>query len=51
MLRAIQEGKTVGEAVEHAASFTEEDMEGFSTNLQLWFRNWTAEGFFQAVIL
>lgn len=50
LLRAIQDGQTVGEAVEHAASFSDGDMDHLSTNLQLWFRNWTAEGFFHAVV-
>lgn len=50
LLKAVQEGKTVGEAVEHAAAFADDDMEHFAANLQMWFRNWTAEGFFEAVI-
>jgi hypothetical protein len=49
LLQAIKDGKTIGEAVEHAASTTDGNMEKLSANLQLWFRNWTAEGFFHSV--
>jgi hypothetical protein len=51
LLQAIRDGQTVGQAVEHAASITDGDMEKLCTNLQLWFRNWTAEGFFHSVEL
>jgi len=49
LLRAIQQGETLGQAVAQAASGTGTDVDQLATNLKLWFRNWTAEGFFQSV--
>ncbi len=51
LLQAIQNGQSLGQAVEHAASVTDDDMDKLAANLKLWFRNWTAEGFFQSVRL
>jgi hypothetical protein len=51
LLRAIGDGQSLGQAVEVAASVTDDDMDKLSANLNLWFRNWTAEGFFQSVKL
>jgi hypothetical protein len=50
LISALQDGTTVGEAVEAAAAATSDGLEELSVNLRLWFRNWTAEGFFQAVV-
>ena len=49
LLRGIKNGQSLGQAVERAASVTDDDIEKLSANLKLWFRNWTAEGFFQSV--
>lgn len=49
LLQAIQSGQTLEQAVQHAASIMDSDMAKFASNLKLWFRNWTAEGFFQSV--
>jgi hypothetical protein len=49
LLRAIKEGRTIGQAIERAASVTDDETETLAANLQLWFRNWTAEGFFQSI--
>ena len=51
LLRAIKNGQSLGQAVERAASVTDDDMDTLTANLKLWFRNWTAEGFFQSVRL
>ncbi len=51
LLQAIKNGQSLGQAVEHAASVTDDDMDKLAANLKLWFRNWTAEGFFQSVRL
>jgi len=49
LLRAIKEGQPIGRAIECAALASNENVEQLASNLRLWFRNWTAEGFFQAV--
>ena len=49
LLQAIQGGQALEQAVQHAASIADSDTEEFTSNLKLWFRNWTAEGFFQLV--
>jgi hypothetical protein len=51
LLAALQEGRSVGEAVASVVPSAEVDLDRLAANLQLWFRNWTAEGFFQAVTL
>lgn len=48
LLQALKSGQTLGQAVEHAASAPEVDWEQLAASLKLWFRNWTAEGFFQS---
>jgi hypothetical protein len=47
LLRAIKEGRNIGEAVQCAALAGNDDVEQLAANLTLWFRNWTAEGFFR----
>ncbi|HWX20409.1 MAG TPA: DNA-binding domain-containing protein [Candidatus Binatia bacterium] len=49
LLHAIKEGQTIGEAVERAAMTGNAEVEQLAADLKLWFRNWTAEGFFQSV--
>lgn len=49
LLKAIQEGETFGGAIERAVTIPGNEVESLAANLQLWFRNWTAEGFFQSV--
>ncbi len=49
LLHVIKEGRTIGEAIERAASTAKANVDQFAAELRLWFRNWTAEGFFQLV--
>ncbi|MBI1177789.1 hypothetical protein GC207_10165 [bacterium] len=51
LLKSIQEGDSFGGAIERAVAIPGNDVESLAANLQLWFRNWTAEGFFQSVRL
>lgn len=51
LLKAIQEGEPFGNAIERAVATAGEDFESLAAKLQMWFRNWTAEGFFQSVRL
>ena len=49
LLLALQENRSIGEAVESIVPASEVNLDELASKLQLWFRNWTAEGFFQAV--
>ncbi len=49
LMRSIQAGEPVGRAIERAADVAEEGDEELAMNLERWFRNWTAEGFFCSV--
>ncbi len=49
LLRAINEGQPIGRAIQSAALASNDNVEQLASNLRLWFRNWTAEGFFRAV--
>jgi hypothetical protein len=49
LLKALQEGRSVGQAIESIAPSGPADLDRLAANLQTWFRNWTAEGFFQSV--
>lgn len=51
LLGSIQAGASMGDAIQRAAAVTGDDLDTFAGNLTLWFRNWTAEGFFQAIEL
>jgi hypothetical protein len=51
LLKALKEGRSVGEAVETVVPLAGPDLDLLAVNLQTWFRNWTAEGFFQSVSL
>lgn len=49
LLSQLVAGRTVGDAIEHAAHFTDDDDESFARNLQEWFRSWTKCGLIVAV--
>lgn len=49
LLAAILAGATVGEAIAAAAGMAGSDDDAFASELQSWFRFWTAEGFFQSL--
>jgi hypothetical protein len=49
LLKALKEGSSVGDALESIVPLVESDVDKLAANLQTWFRNWTAEGFFQTV--
>lgn len=49
LLLAIKDCRTIGEAIKGAALVSELDLDQLAAGLQLWFRNWAAEGFFQGV--
>jgi hypothetical protein len=49
LLEPLVAGKSVGEAVRLTAEAAGGGRERLAADLQLWFRNWTAEGFFQDV--
>ena len=51
LLRAIQGGFPVGRAIERAARASSDSVDQLACNLKLWFRNWTAEGFFRGIRL
>ena len=51
LLRGLKEQRSVGEAIESILPGAETAPDDMATMLQLWFRNWTAEGFFQGVSL
>ncbi|MBI4556735.1 MAG: putative DNA-binding domain-containing protein [Candidatus Hydrogenedentes bacterium] len=49
LLAALQDGETVGESVARAATLCDLDDEPLSRELQLWFRDWTQQQFFEAI--
>ena len=49
LLEAILQGHTVGHAIELAAEGTEDDLDGFASRLNGWFRKWASGGFFESV--
>ncbi len=49
VLRAIQEEQTIGAAIERCALTANAGVDQLAADLKLWFRNWTAEGFFGSV--
>jgi hypothetical protein len=51
LLRAIQGGLPVARAIECAARASGDSVDQLASNLKLWFRNWTAEGFFRGIKL
>jgi hypothetical protein len=51
LLEALSSGQPLGAAIEQASSLAGSDLESFAANLQSWFRDWTAAGFFQSIEL
>ena len=51
LLNALKAGRSVGEAVTMIIPLAENDLDNLAENLKVWFRNWTAEGFFKSVHL
>jgi len=49
LLRALQRGLPLGQGIEHALQASNEELKQLAEDLKLWFRNWTAEGFFRAL--
>ena len=50
LLAAILAGRPVGEAIQRAAE-ADDNVEALSENLNNWFHQWSAAGFFQSVEL
>jgi hypothetical protein len=46
ILKALLAGETVGESISRAIELAGDDTDRLSANLQEWFRDWAAEGFF-----
>jgi hypothetical protein len=51
LLHALVAGERVGVAINRAAESAGPDLERLATNLQAWFHDWAAEGFFRALDL
>lgn len=51
MLVALQEGKSLGEALEAAATHSDLDDESLSNELQQWFHQWINHQFFESITL
>jgi len=49
LLKAFKSGRSVGEALDAVLSLPEVDLGTLPETLKLWFRNWTAEGFFETI--
>lgn len=49
LLRALQAGDSLGVAIEKAAAMNSLEMDALVAELERWFRNWTAEGFFESI--
>jgi hypothetical protein len=49
LLTALKEGCSIGQAVESILPSNGTGLEELASRLQTWFRNWTAEGFFQSI--
>ncbi len=49
LLLALKSGRTVGQALEAMLASTKMDPAELPQKLKLWFRNWTAEGFFESI--
>jgi len=50
LLQQLQQGETLGTAIETAFQGSEEATENLAQQLNIWFRNWTAAGFFRHVL-
>jgi hypothetical protein len=51
LLNALNSGRAVGEALDAMLSASQIELATLPETLKLWFRNWTAEGFFESVHL
>ena len=51
LLELLQQGATLGDAIETVVSESDVDMEVFASRLQQWFRSWTTDGYFVGVDL
>jgi hypothetical protein len=51
LLQALLAGQSVGEAIQQAAVAAGPDLDRLAHNLQSWFHDWAAEGFFRALKL
>jgi hypothetical protein len=49
LLAALTAGHSVGQAIDKTASAAGPDLDRLAVHLHAWFRDWTAEGFFQAI--
>jgi hypothetical protein len=49
LLTALQQGRTVAEAIASSVSPEEKDMDALASQLQAWFAGWTRNGFFEAI--
>ena len=49
LLRALQQGSPLGQGIEHPLETSNDDLKELAEDLKLWFRNWTADGFFRAI--
>lgn len=49
LLTHLQAGRSIGEALERTLPQTTQKVDEVAAVLQLWFKNWTAEGFFESV--
>ena len=49
LLKALKDGNSVGTALERMLSAAPVDEDTLASELNRWFRNWTAEGFFQSI--
>jgi hypothetical protein len=49
LLDELVAGQSVGEAIEKTAEAAGSELDELADHLREWFRNWTAEGFFQAI--
>ncbi|MGD9854489.1 MAG: hypothetical protein AB7U20_06000 [Planctomycetaceae bacterium] len=46
VLQLLQQGQTLGSAIESAVRADGEDQSGWGAQLQEWFRLWTQDGYF-----
>ena len=51
LLSALQAGESVGAAIERAVQAPGDDLSTFADQLRDWFQIWSAEGFFQRIVL
>ncbi len=49
LLSSLVGGATIGDALEEIASQACEDLEGLAAQIQIWFHDWAAAGYFQGV--